>query len=232
MKNKHNLVFPVGSHNQKLRTKASTHSKGDYSDEATRDYKSLAEAGVNKFIKRILFNHQEAVRARLTQELLGFEQLQAILTSKDLTKEFNIEPLKVALEKVKTAESILQSASLKVKIDNRVIVFENRQKENLSFKDILAYFILLFASRVNSSKKDRDFIQELVVIINLLSLTLEKYGQLFYLTRSTAEPLPQEIGKRSLETDRSKTDTPSTLLAMSNFFLHEVFFEEMTKLNW
>lgn len=97
------------------------------------------------------------------------------------------------------------------------------EKQIKDVSSILAHFALLIGSRVNT--KNKIFLSELLIVINLFRVTIAKRGQNFILRSSTEEKIDLE--------DESKASKPiSPIMVMSNFFIIELFPKFLKEITW
>lgn len=142
---------------------------------------------------------------------------------KVFTEALSFHPLKTALEKIRAREN--KSAfedSFKDTVPKRLILDEH-ERETRDVSVILAQFTLTIASRVNS--KNKEFLSELLIVVNLFRVSMVNKGPIFVLRRSTEEKIDLE--------DESIASKPiSPIMVMSNLFVVDFFPKLLKEINW
>lgn len=165
---------------------------------------------------------------------MGFDQLLAATSSKLFNIDLSCDSIREALTEIQSRDLGSSMPNDPQNLFQKLKSLDLTPSQDASIDTLLAYFILLFASRLRTSKKEKEFIMELLVVVALLRQTLEKQGSHFVLKRSLSEQeaAAQEGQKKTGEGGNKQIDGATTLLTMMNYFLLEVFFQEMTKLGW
>lgn len=88
---------------------------------------------------------------------------------------------------------------------------------------ILALFGVTLASKVH--QKNKIFLSELLIILNLVLHGLKEKGKMFLLRRSTQEKIDLED-----ESNASRPVTP--VLVMANLFVTELFPSYLSRITW
>jgi hypothetical protein len=142
---------------------------------------------------------------------------------KVFTEALSFHPLKTALEKIRAREN--KSAfedSFKDTVPKKLILDEH-ERETRDVSVILAQFTLTIASRVNS--KNKVFLSELLIVVNLFRVSMVNKGPIFVLRRSTEEKIDLE--------DESIASKPiSPIMVMSNLFIVDFFPKLLKEINW
>lgn len=137
--------------------------------------------------------------------------------------DLSFDDMMTSLEEIRVSEvKGIKLYEKKSPLDKRVSI-NLEKKKSFDASTTLAYFALCICSR--ASIKSKQFIQETLIVMNLLYHTLLKKGKHFLLRRSTEEKVDME--------DNSKASKPiSPVLVLSNMFVAELFPVYLSKITW
>lgn len=184
--------------------------------------KKLVESSLWKFIMRVLSDQSDYV-VGFNKECASIDTLIEISPMKVFPETYSFAPIKQALEEIKKLEEQVLPQSLKRQTGYRKTTLEPEEKSIRDINIILAQFALLVCSRVNA--KNKIFLSEVLIVINLFRITIINRGQKFVLRRSTEEKIDLE--------DESKASTPiSPILVMSNVFILDLFPKLLKEITW
>lgn len=143
--------------------------------------------------------------------------------SKVFPADLSFDDIKKALEDIRTKEiKQFKLSGKKSPFEKRAII-SNERKHDIDVSSTLAYFAICLCSR--SGIKSKQFIQEVLIIVNLLYHTILKKGKHFVLRRGTEEKIDME--------DNAKASKPiSPAIVLTNLFITDLFPTYLSQLNW